>query len=78
MAPRIIGNRRERPISAQPSAERLGAGTKFCSELAGLGNISTFVRKGVYRFRTHAQAEEHRIETLARGLAARAAGGAPR
>ena len=70
---RIVGNRVERPISLRPSAERLEAGMRFVAEMAALGDASTFIPKGVYRFRTHAEAEEQRIAALARGMAARAA-----
>ena len=70
---RIVGDRVQRPISLRPSAERLEAGMQFVAEMAALGNASTFIPKGVYRFRTHAEAEEQRISCLARGMAARAA-----
>jgi len=69
---RIVGERVQRPISLRPSAERLEAGMQFVAEMAALGNASTFIPKGVYRFRTHAEAEEQRISCLARGMAARA------
>lgn len=46
---------------------------RFVAEMAALGNASTFIPKGVYRFGTHAEAEEQRIACLARGMAARAA-----
>lgn len=70
---RIVGDRVQRPISLRPSAERLEAGMLFVAEMAALGDASTFIPKGVYRFRTHAEAEEQRIAALARGMAARAA-----
>ncbi len=75
MATRIVGNRVQRPLSRLPSAEALEAGARFSAEMAALGRASTFIPKGVYRFRTHAEAEEHRIASLARGMAARAAAG---
>lgn len=70
---RIVGDRVERPLSLRPTAERLEEGMRFVAEMAALGNASTFIPKGVYRFRTHAEAEEQRIACLARGMAARAA-----
>jgi len=72
---RIVGNRVQRPLSLRPSAERLAAGAHFSAEMAALGHASTFIEKGVYRFRTQAEAEEHRVASLARGIAARAAAG---
>jgi hypothetical protein len=70
---RIVGDRVQRPLSLRPSAERLEVGLRFVAEMAALGNASTFIPKGVYRFRTQAEAEEQRIACLARGMAARAA-----
>jgi hypothetical protein len=70
---RIVGDRVQKPLALRPTAERLEAGMRFVAEMAALGNASTFIPKGVYRFRTHAEAEEQRIACLARGMAARAA-----
>jgi len=70
---RIVGDRVQRPLSLRPSAERLEEGLRFVAEMAALGNASTFIPKGVYRFRTQAEAEEQRIASLARGIAARSA-----
>ena len=70
---RIVGDRVQRPLSLRPSAERLEEGLRFVAEMAALGNASTFIPKGVYRFRTQAEADEQRIAALARGMAARAA-----
>lgn len=33
------------------------------------GAGSTFIPKGLYRFRSHEEANEHRLECLARGMA---------
>ena len=46
---------------------------RFVAEMAALGDVSTCIPKGVYRFRTQAEADEQRIAALARGMAARAA-----
>lgn len=46
---------------------------RFVAEMAALGHVSTFIAKGVYRFRTQADADEQRIASQARGMAARAA-----
>ncbi len=73
MQQKTIGTRIASPILGQPSAEYLAAGAAFCEELTALGGASTFIPKGVYRFRSLAEAEAQRVDALARGLAARAA-----
>ncbi|MNC93498.1 hypothetical protein D3C83_101390 [compost metagenome] len=73
MVIRVVGTRVQRPLSLQPAADRLAEGSRFSADMAALGNASTFIPKGVYRFRTQAEAEEQRIASLARGIAARAA-----
>ena len=73
MKQKTVGTRIEPPVLARPSAERLAAGAAFCEELTALGGASTFIPKGVYRFRSLAEAEAQRLDALARGLAARAA-----
>lgn len=70
---RIVGDRAQRPILLQPSAERLEAGMRFVAEMAALGDVSTCIPKGVYRFRTQVEADEQRNAALASGMAARAA-----
>lgn len=75
---RIVGDRVERPLSLRPTAELLAEGLRFIAESSALGGSSTYIPKGVYRFRTHAEAEEQRLACLARGIAARAARGAGR
>ncbi|MEO8717748.1 MAG: hypothetical protein ABI423_05965 [Burkholderiales bacterium] len=73
MATRVVGDRLQRPLSMRPTAERLAEGLRFSADMAALGHASTFIPKGIYRFRTQAEAEEQRIASLARGIAARAA-----
>ena len=69
---RIVGDRVERPLALRPTAELFAEGLRFIAT-AALGGSSTYIPRGVYRFRTHAQAEEQRIACLARGIAARSA-----
>ncbi len=68
---RIVGHRQPAPISFAASASRLAEGARFNDEIRRLpsGNES-FIPKGVYHFRTHAQANQHQQECLARGMAA--------
>lgn len=71
---RIVGKRVERPLALRPTAELLAEGLRFIARSPAFGESSTYIPKGIYRFRTHAEAEEQRIACLARGLAARGAG----
>lgn len=70
---RTIGHRREPPITLQASGEQLAEGARF-SESMGRLAISTFVPKGVYRYRSHEEANRHEMECLARGMAQLAVG----
>jgi hypothetical protein len=70
---RIVGDRVDRPLALRPTAELLKEGLRFIAQSAAFGGSSTWIPKGVYRFRTHAEAEEQRIACLARAIAARSA-----
>lgn len=50
--------------------QRLAAGARFNDEIHRLptGN-STFIPKGLYRFKTHVEANAHQEESLAQGMA---------
>jgi len=67
---RTIGQRKERPIGMLASGKLLAEGARFNDELRCLptGN-TTFMPKGVYRFKTHAEANQHQLDCLARGMA---------
>lgn len=69
---RTIGNRRQPQISPHPSGEALAAGALFSESIAHLAR-STFIPKGLYRFKTHEAANKHQNECLARGMALLAA-----
>ncbi|MGH8765392.1 MAG: hypothetical protein ACRET8_06715 [Burkholderiales bacterium] len=71
---RIVGNRVERPLALRPTAALLEEGLRFIARSPAFGESSTYIPKGLYRFRTHAEAEEQRIACLARGIAGRGAG----
>jgi hypothetical protein len=66
-----VGNRRERPITFNATAEYFIEGCRFNDALHALptGRI-LHMQKGIYHFRTHAEADEHRIDSLIRGMAA--------
>ncbi len=67
---RIIGSRRERPISFSASALLLAEGARFNDELHRLPTGNTgFIPKGVYRFRSHEEANRQWEGCLALGMA---------
>ncbi|MDP1613922.1 MAG: hypothetical protein Q8M11_22900 [Sulfuritalea sp.] len=67
---RTVGHRQPPPICFAASAARLAEGARFNDEIHRLpsGNDS-FIPKGVYRFKTHAEANQHQMDCLARGMA---------
>ncbi len=67
---RIVGQRKERPISFSASAALLVEGARFNEEIHRLPTGGTiFIPKGVYFFRTHEEANRQQQECLARGMA---------
>jgi hypothetical protein len=64
---RTIGTRREQPVTAHASGELLAEGARFSESIARLAR-STFVAKGVYRFKSHEAANRHEQDCLARGM----------
>lgn len=72
---RIVGRRTEAPLSFSASGELLAQGARFNDDLRGLPTgDAAFIRKGLYRFRTHeeaaAQAQRFLVERMAQ-IAAR-------
>jgi hypothetical protein len=64
---RQVGSRRERTIALDASGSLLIEGALFNEAVARLAP-STFVPKGIYRFRSHEAANQHAAECLARGM----------
>ncbi len=67
-----VGFRREAPVSVHASAEHLLQGARFNEALAWLSR-SNFMPKGVYRYKSHEEANRHQMDCLVRGMARRAA-----
>ena len=68
---KIVGHRTTRPISAEASGALLAEGARFNDEIHCLPTgDSCFIPKGVYRFMTHAAANQHQMDCLANGMAA--------
>lgn len=68
-AMRIIGKEKQYQISETPSAEALKAGAEHqATALALAGVATTGVRRGIYRFATHEEANAHWNEATARAI----------
>ena len=64
---RQVGARRERAIAAKADGLLLAEGARFNEAVSGLSR-STFVPKGVYRYKSHEEANEHEQDCLVRGM----------
>lgn len=69
---RTVGHRRERPISMEGDGTLLAEGVRFSETIARLAK-STFIPKGVYRFRSHHDANRQQDDALSQGIARLAA-----
>lgn len=69
-AMKTVGQRKERPVGVDASGALLAAGARFNDEMQRLPTgDSSFIPKGVYRFKTHAEANQHQLDCLAQGMA---------
>ena len=66
-----VGRRHEATLAAQADGQLLKTGARFSEALAAMGT-QTFIVKGLYRFKSQEAANQHQLECMARGLAARA------
>ncbi len=67
---RTVGQRKERPIGLLASGALLAEGARFNDEIHRLPTgDTTFIPKGVYRFNTHEDANQHQLECLTKGMA---------
>ena len=64
---RQVGSRREPVVVEQASGLLLSEGARFNETLSRLAR-TTFVPKGVYRFRSHDEANRHELDCVARGM----------
>ena len=67
---RVVGCRTERPITFSASGVLLAEGARFNDEIHKLpsGNI-TCIPKGVFRFRSHEEANEHWLNCVSKAIA---------
>ena len=73
VAMKQVGARREAAIAQCASGLLLAQGARFSEALARL-SPSTFIPKGIYRFKSHEDANRHAEHCLVRGMARLAAG----
>lgn len=67
---RAIGHRKERPITFSASATLLLEGAHFNDEIHRLPTgCSSFIPKGVFRFKSHEAANQHQQACLIEGMA---------
>ena len=67
---RTVGHRKIRSLTPIGSGALLAEGARFNDEIHRLPTGDrTFIRKGVYRFKTHEDANRHDEECLAAGMA---------
>lgn len=67
---RSVGQRKEPPISFSASSVLLVEGARFNDELHGLPTgDKTFIPKGVFRFKSHEDANRQQQDCLVRGMA---------
>ncbi len=66
---RTIGKRPQYRITAIPTAEALKAGAVHQATALALAGVSTTgIRRGIYRFATHAEANAHSDEAVVRAI----------
>ena len=64
---RQVGLRREPVLVERASGLLLAEGARFNEAISRLAP-TTFVPKGVYRFKSHDEANRHELDCLARGM----------
>lgn len=64
---RTVGHRREPSLALRGTGTLLAEGARFSETIAHLAK-STFIPKGVYRFRSHKDANTQQEDSLVRGM----------
>ncbi len=64
---RQVGTRREPEVVERASGLLLAEGARFSEAVSRLAP-TTFMPKGVYRFRSHDDANRHQLDCLGRGM----------
>ena len=66
---RQVGNRVEPPLLGVPSGASLADGITFSASIAQLAGGRVFFPKGVFRYKSHEEANQHQASCLAEGMA---------
>ncbi len=64
---KLVGSKRGRALAANASGVLLAEGARFNEAISRLSH-TTFLPKGIYRFRTHEAANRHAEDCLVRGM----------
>lgn len=64
---KTVGKRRESPLAIVATGALLAEGAHFSESVAALAQ-STFVPKGVYRYKSHEDANGHHLDCLVQGM----------
>lgn len=64
---KTLGKRRERVMAATASGALLAEGARFSESISWFAK-TTFVPKGVYRYKSHEAADQHQLDCLVAGI----------
>lgn len=64
---KTVGKRRKSAMTALATGELLAEGARFSESISHLAK-TTFVPKGVYRYKSHAAANRHQQDCLVHGM----------
>ena len=62
-----VGTRREPPVTEQSDGLLLAEGARFNEAVSRLAQ-TTFIPKGIYRYKSHTDANRHAQDCLVRGM----------
>lgn len=66
---KIVGKRIEPPVTTSTSGSSLASAVTFSADLTQLAGGRVMFPKGVFRYKTHEEANEHQAQCLAQGMA---------
>jgi hypothetical protein len=64
---KTVGKRRESPLALLATGKLLAEGARFSESVAALAP-SAFVPKGIYRYKSHEEANRHHLDCLVQGM----------
>ena len=66
---RHVGHRKEPSMTPEPSAVSLASGIAFSADITQLAGGRIMFPKGVFRYKSHEEANSHEARCLADGMA---------